>query len=194
MKISTLLIYATMIIYANESFAHERKDWKTLQDLSKGSLKNIIINQEGPKIPELELLSIDSVSKIINSSPGEVTLINFWATWCVPCREEMPSLNKLIKSIDTENFSLVVIAAGRNSDKAIKKFFSEHNLDNLKSYKDPQGKVSSSINVFGLPTTIIIDQHQNELARFLGSTDWNSQEVIEFINAILRHDHPLYAE
>ena len=146
-------------------------------------------------IPNIKIRLLDGTSTTLHELTEDGPLmIDFWATWCVPCREEMPSLNKLIKSIDTENFSLVVIAAGRNSDKAIKKFFSEHNLDNLKSYKDPQGKVSSSINVFGLPTTIIIDQHQNELARFLGSTDWNSQEVIEFINAILRHDHPLYAE
>ena len=189
MKISTILIYATIIIYANASFTHERKDWKTLHDLSKGSLKSIIINREAPKLPELELFSIENISKTINLSTKKVTLINFWATWCVPCREEMPSLNKLIKSIGSENFSIIAIAAGRNSDKAIKKFFSEHKLNNLKNYKDPKGKVSSSINVLGLPTTIIIDQHQNEISRFLGNTDWNSQEAIDFINAILNHDH-----
>ena len=189
MKISTLLIYATMIIYANESFAHERKDWKTLQDLSKGSLKNIIINEEAPTIMELELLTVDGVSKTINSLSNKVTLINFWATWCAPCREEMPSLNKLVKSIDSEHFSIIVIATGRNSDKAIKKFFSEHKLNNLKNFKDPKGKISSSINILGLPTTIIIDQHKNELARYLGSTDWDSQEAIDFINSIHLHDH-----
>ena len=189
MKISTMLIYATMIIYANESFTHERKDWETLKDLSKGSLKNIIINEEAPTIIELELLTVDGVSKTINSLSNKVTLINFWATWCAPCREEMPSLNKLVKSIDSEHFSIIVIATGRNSDKAIKKFFSEHKLNNLKNFKDPKGKISSSINILGLPTTIIIDQHKNELARFLGSTDWNSQEAIDFINSILLHDH-----
>ena len=162
-----------MIIYANESFTHERKDWETLQELSKGSLNSIIINQDASTIPQLELLSIDNIPKTINLSRKKVTLINFWATWCVPCREEMPSLNNLIESINSEHFSIIVIAAGRNSDKAIKKFFYEHKLNNLNNYKDPKGKVSSSINVLGLPTTIIIDQHQNELARLLGSTNWN---------------------
>ena len=97
--------------------------------------------------------------------------------------------NKLVKSVDSKNFSIIVIATGRNSNKAIKKFFSEHKLNNLKNFKDPKGKVSSNINVLGLPTTIIIDQHKNELARFLGSTDWNSPEAIDFINSILLHDH-----
>ena len=189
MKISTILIYATMIIYANGSFTHERKDWKTLQNLSKGSLKSIIINQKPSKIPDLELSSINNISETINLSNRKVTLINFWATWCVPCREEMPSLNKLIESVNSENFSIIVIAAGRNSNEAIEKFFSEYKLNNLKSYKDPKGKVASGTNVLGLPTTIIIDQHQKELARFLGSTNWNSQEAIDFINTILNHDH-----
>ena len=82
---------------------------------------------------------------------------------------------------------MVVIAAGRNSDKAIQDFFLNHKLDELESYKDPKGKVSSTLNVFGLPTTIIVDQHSKELARLTGGTDWNSSEAISFIKKILNH-------
>ena len=73
--------------------------------------------------------------------------------------------------------------------RSINKFFSDHKLMNLESYKDPKGKISSQMSVFGLPTTIIIDQHSNELARLIGGTDWNSEESIKFVNKILEHKH-----
>ena len=189
MKISTILIYATFWFYANASFCHDRDDLKDLQSQLQGNIKHIIINKEVIKVPEIDLLTAENASTIINFLPNQVTLVNFWATWCAPCREEMPSLDKLSKSVGSDNFRVIVVAAGRNSDETINKFFSEHKLINLESYKDPKGKISSQMSVFGLPTTIIIDQHSNELARLIGGTDWNSEESIKFVNKILDHKH-----
>ena len=188
MKISTFLIYATLVFYANLSFSHERKDFGVLQDHITGSLKNIIIHKNTMKLPEINLTTVENVPKIINFQQKKVTLINFWATWCAPCREEMPSLNELVKSVDSKHFSVMVIAAGRNSDTAIQNFFLNHKLVNLESYKDSKGKTSSKLNVLGLPTTIIVDQHSKELARLIGGADWNSPEAISFIKRILEHE------
>ena len=187
MKISTFLIYATFIVYANPSFSHERDDLETLQKYANENLKPLIIHQKPKKILKFNLLSGTNVTKAVNLDNQKVTLVNFWATWCVPCREEMPSLNNLAKNLGSKDFSIMVIAAGRNSDNEIKKFFLTHNLDNLKSFKDPKGKVSSKMSVFGLPTTIIVDQHSNEIARLTGSMNWDSEEVITFIQAIIEH-------
>ena len=189
MKICTILIYATLILCVNVSFSHEREDLKTIKQHLKGSLKNLIINENAVEVPGINLLTPNNISKQINLQGNKVTLINFWATWCAPCREEMPSLNRLIKSVDSKNFSIMAVAAGRNSDRAVSDFFAEHELLDLQSYKDPKGLFSSKMNVLGLPTTIIVDQHSNELARFFGSTDWNSTEAISFINTILDHSH-----
>ncbi|MDG2473699.1 MAG: redoxin domain-containing protein [Paracoccaceae bacterium] len=189
MKIFLILIYATLMLYANTSFSHERKDLETIKKHLRGSLKNILLNEEPTQVPSMDLVTLNNTSKPINFQQNKITLINFWATWCAPCREEMPSLNKLVKSVGSKDFSVIVVAAGRNSDDTIKDFFSKHDLINLKSYKDPKGKVSSNMNVLGLPTTIIVDQHSNELARLFGSTDWNSQEAIKFINTLLAHTH-----
>ena len=188
MKIPTFLIYATLVFYANLSFSHERKDLEVLQDHIRGSLKNIIIHKNAIEVPEINLTTVRNIPKIIRFQQKKVSLINFWATWCAPCREEMPSLNELVKSVDSKHFSVIVIAAGRNSDKAIQDFFSIHKLDKLESYKDPKGKMSSKLNVLGLPTTIIVDQHSKEVARLIGGTDWNSPEAISFIKRILAHE------
>ncbi len=189
MKVSTILIYATLILYANTSLSHERNDIEKLQEHVKGSLKNIIIKKETTKLQTIKLVDFDDVPQQIFFKPKKVTLINFWATWCAPCREEMPSLNKLVTSVGSDAFSVIAIAAGRNSKKVVNKFFLDHKLSNLKSFKDPKGKVASKLNVLGLPTTIIVDQHSNELARLIGDTNWNSKEAIDFINYIIEHDN-----
>lgn len=186
MKITEVLIYATLICYANISFSHEEEGPIILQQYRTGDLKNLIIHKVSKPVPKIELSRIGNTPKMVPLEPNKVTVINFWATWCAPCREEMPSLNELTKSIGAENFSILVIATGRNSDKSINNFFLKHELFNLDSYKDPKGKVASALGILGLPTTIIVDQHSNELARLTGGTNWNSQPAIELIKHLLR--------
>ena len=81
-----------------------------------------------------------------------------------------------------------MIASGRNSQNAIDAFFEQHKLDNLTSYKDPKGKVASKLSIMGLPTTIIVDQNSYELGRLVGSTDWDTNEVVTFIRKILANN------
>ena len=187
MKPFTILIYATLTIYANISLSHERKDFESLQDSLKGSLKNILMHEKTMFRPPITLQKLTSGDEVIEFGQGNVIIINFWATWCVPCREEMPSLNDLVTNVGSDNFSIIAIATGRNSQKSIKKFFEQYNLSNLRSFKDPRGAVASQMSVMGLPTTIIIDQHSNELGRLIGSTDWNSSEAIDFMKLVLKH-------
>ena len=181
------MVYATLLFYANGTFSHERQDLKALQELQVGSLKNIVIHNGPKEVVDKNVLTLNETEKQINFGKNKVTIINFWATWCAPCREEMPSLNRLASSVASDNFSVIAIAVGRNSNNSINNFFSRHNLTNLESYKDPRGKMSSSFSVLGLPTTLIIDQHSNEIARLLGSTEWDSNEAVAFIKKILEH-------
>ena len=186
LKITTVLIYATLFFYANVGFSHEAENPILLKKYITGSLKNLIIHKVPKPIPEMELIKVGGAPEIFKFRQNQVTVINFWATWCAPCREEMPSLNELTKSIGTDNFSVIVVAAGRNSDKSINEFFFTHKLSNLISYKDPRGKVASTLSILGLPTTIIVDQHSNEVARLIGGENWNSPQAIQMIKLLLR--------
>ena len=185
MKLAAILIYATLFLYANTSFSHDKEDALSLQEHFTGTLKNIVIHKIPKPITELELFKNKNTQEIVRIKQNHVTIINFWATWCAPCREEMPSLNALTESIGKENFSVIVVATGRNSDKSIDAFFNKHKLSNLLTYKDPLGKVSSKLSILGLPTTIIVDQHSNEIARLIGAADWNSGSAIKLINQML---------
>lgn len=185
MKLPTILIYATFCLYANLSLSHEQKDLYELEQYRYGEMKNLSITKTTKTIDDIEVFSSQTTKEIIPFGNNRVSLVNFWATWCGPCREEMPSLDKLSKSIDSKDFSIIIIAAGRNSESAIDKFFSKNNIYNLKSYRDPKGKVTAGFGVFGLPTTIIVDQHAKEIARLVGGANWNSVEAIKIINVIL---------
>ena len=106
---------------------------------------------------------------------GKVVLLNFWATWCAPCREEMPALNALQKELGGEDFQVVTIASGRNPQPAIDKFFAEAEIDALPVLLDPRQKLAREFGVLAMPATILIDRNGVEVARLMGPADWASE-------------------
>ena len=185
MKITTILIYATFLIYANLSFAKDENHSKKYSQYLYGAMKNLIIHDTKKQVSDITALLSDSPdnAKLINKR--EVVIINFWATWCPPCLEEMPSLNKLVNKINSEDFSVIIIASGRQSEKKIATFLEDNKLSNLKSYRDPKGEAASELGIIGLPTSIIIDQQSNEIGRLIGGANWNSPPAIKLIRSIL---------
>lgn len=116
---------------------------------------------------------------------GRVMLVNFWATWCAPCRKEMPMLAELQTEFGGEHFEVLTIATGRNSAKGIVKFFDEIGVDNLPRHQDPKQQVAAQMGVFGLPITVILDAEGREIARLRGDADWASDSAKAVIRALL---------
>ena len=106
---------------------------------------------------------------------GKVVLLNFWATWCAPCREEMPSLDALQAELGGEDFQVVAIAAGHNPPPAITKFLTEAGIRNLPVLLDPRQGLAREMGVLGMPVTVLIDRDGNEIARLIGGADWASE-------------------
>jgi thiol-disulfide isomerase/thioredoxin len=104
-----------------------------------------------------------------------VVLLNFWATWCAPCREEMPSLDALQAELGGDDFQVVAIAAGHNPAPAIEKFLTEAKITNLPVLLDPRQGLARGMGVMGMPVTILIDRDGNEIARLIGGADWASE-------------------
>ncbi|MEM9637630.1 MAG: TlpA disulfide reductase family protein, partial [Pseudomonadota bacterium] len=112
-------------------------------------------------------------------------LLNFWATWCAPCRKEMPQLSELQADFGGETFEVVTIATGRNSPEGIKKFFAEIGVDNLPRHQDPRQSLASQMGIFGLPITVLIDPEGREIARLRGDADWSSDSAKAVIAAVI---------
>jgi thiol-disulfide isomerase/thioredoxin len=112
-------------------------------------------------------------------------VLNFWATWCAPCRKEMPALDALQAALGDRGLEVVAIATGRNAPAAITRFFDETGVANLHPYTDPGMELARDMAVFGLPVTVILDREGREIARLTGEADWNGPAARAVLEGLL---------
>ena len=116
---------------------------------------------------------------------GKYTLVNFWATWCAPCREEMPQLAALQDAFGGDRFEVVTIATGRNAVPAMEAFFEEIGVTTLPLHRDPGQDLARDFGVLGLPVTVILDPSGQEIARLQGEADWAEPEARTLIATLI---------
>ncbi|MFG6080688.1 TlpA disulfide reductase family protein [Paracoccus litorisediminis] len=165
----SLVLYTALLIGANPAFGGEI-DWQAAHD---GGLAKLAQTDATP-VPETTFTDPDGGTHSLKDYRGKVVLLNFWATWCAPCREEMPSLDALQAELGGEDFQVVAIAAGHNPPPAIKKFLTEAKVENLPVLLDPRQTLAREMGVMGMPVTVLIDRDGNEIARLIGGADWSS--------------------
>jgi thiol-disulfide isomerase/thioredoxin len=117
---------------------------------------------------------------------GKVILLNFWATWCEPCKQEMPSLLRLEQRLGGPDFAVVAVSGDRNGKAAVEPYAAEHGLSGLTFLYDPALAAARRLGVTGLPTTLLIGRDGRELGRAEGALDWESSAIAEAIAAKLR--------
>ncbi|TEA79258.1 TlpA family protein disulfide reductase [Allopusillimonas ginsengisoli] len=115
---------------------------------------------------------------------GKVVLLNIWATWCPPCREEMPSLDRLNDKRGGENFEVVALSIDRDT-ALVKPFYEEFGIQALRGYFDPSAQIPNALRAPGVPTTLLIDQEGREIGRAMGPAAWDSAQVEALIDAAL---------
>jgi thiol-disulfide isomerase/thioredoxin len=144
-------------------------------------IKNLIINKELKTYENITFL--DANEKIINLSEfrGKLVLLNFWATWCAPCKEEMPSLDGLKLTPDLSNIEIFPINIGKDSFKKSDQFFKDLDIKNLNIYFDNPKTLAKDLSLRGVPTTILFNKKGEEFARVIGSIDFLDTEFIEWI-------------
>ncbi|MDE3027167.1 MAG: TlpA family protein disulfide reductase [Paracoccaceae bacterium] len=116
---------------------------------------------------------------------GKVVLLNVWATWCIPCREEMPTLDALEAQLGGKDFQVVALSIDKAGFPAIKKFFTEYKIAHLNPYLAESLRVAAAFAVYGLPTTILIDRNGRELGRTVGPEKWDSSDSVAFFQSII---------
>lgn len=121
----------------------------------------------------------------LNDYKGKVVLVNFWATWCAPCVEEMPSLSQLKNASKGRDVDIIPISLDYKGVPAVQKFYKQQGIENLEAYIDEKNVAFKSLGLRALPTTLIIDRSGHEVARVYGSIDWNSRAVKDYIFSIV---------
>jgi thiol-disulfide isomerase/thioredoxin len=117
---------------------------------------------------------------------GRPVLLNIWATWCVPCRKEMPALDRLQTMIGESELVVLPLSIDRQGLPVVKQFYQELGLKSLGIYVDQLGKASSALNAVGVPTTLLVDRDGREIGRKIGPAEWDSPETIALIREHLR--------
>lgn len=115
---------------------------------------------------------------------GKVAVVNFWATWCPPCRKEMPSLDRLNAAIAGEEYEVAAIALDRSGVGKIEEFFVDKEIENLTIYRDPTMRLGAEAGVLGMPITIILDREGREIARLTGEAAWDAPETLDILSRI----------
>ena len=116
---------------------------------------------------------------------GEVVVLNLWATWCAPCRHEMPSLDRLQARFGGNGLEVIALSLDRGDIAKVREFYDELGIASLAIYHDPQGRAGRDLGAPGLPTTIVIDRSGQEVGRLLGPAEWDSEEAIAVIEALV---------
>jgi thiol-disulfide isomerase/thioredoxin len=143
-------------------------------------VKPVAVGSVAPDFKAIDLATGDSVS-LHERYRGKVTLINIWATWCAPCRREMPSLDRLQATLGEDGLTVIALSLDRGDVAKVRAFFEELQIANLAIYQDPQARAGRALGAPGLPTTIVIDRTGQEVGRLLGPAEWDSEEALALL-------------
>ena len=144
-------------------------------------LKNLVVH----KIPKIydNVIFLDDADEEINiqNLDSKLIILNFWATWCEPCKEEMPSLNRLQANQKLKNLKIYPINIGKENLNKVKSFFTELDINNLEPYFDNPSTLAKTFSLRGLPTTILLNSKGEEFARIIGSINFDDENFINWL-------------
>lgn len=158
----------------------------SLKSLATGPLAGFLVHEPRKDIGAFTFKDASGTDRSLADFKGRVVLLNLWATWCAPCRKEMPDLAKLQKELGGPGFEVVALSLDRKGAEASSAFLKETGADNLALYTDTESKALAAVNALGLPATILIDKDGKEAGRLLGPANWASDEAKAMIRELMK--------
>jgi thiol-disulfide isomerase/thioredoxin len=136
-------------------------------------------------LPPLSFVNGEGQAMTLSDLHGRIVLFNVWATWCVPCRKEMPALDRLQAKMERSDFQVVPLSIDHRGRDAVERFYRELGLKSLGIYLDQSGNAAYAINAIGMPTTLLIDREGRELGRVIGAAEWDGSEMVSLTKGYL---------
>jgi len=165
------LVFFIYLISSSGSYSIERPD-----------IKNLIIHNEKKKIEKAEFFNSKNKKVNLNDYKSNIVIINFWATWCAPCKEEMPHLNQLKSKSTFKDIEIIPINIADEELKKSKEFFEELNINNLEIFYGSSLELAKEFKLRGIPTTIFIDKEGYEFARIIGFIDFENKSFLDWLS------------
>ena len=156
-----------------------RKGW------GQGQMAAFVLHSEPRPLPEVKFQDGAGRERTLADWHGKVVLLNLWATWCLPCRKEMPALDRLQQELASEAFQVVAVSVDRSGIAGARKFLAEAKVERLSLYADQSARMASTLNAAGLPATLLIDREGREIGRLLGPAEWDGEDAKRLIKSAL---------
>jgi len=140
----------------------------------------------GREAPEFRFTLPDGTPRTLADYAGQGIVLNFWATWCAPCIAEMPALAKLAELVRNDKVAVLPLSSDRGGAPAVERFYREKGIEGLPVLLDPRGEAARAFGARGIPTTVLIDAHGRERARFEGAADWAEADAVAAVRELAR--------
>ncbi|MGD9671034.1 MAG: TlpA family protein disulfide reductase [Hyphomicrobiaceae bacterium] len=151
-----------------------------------GKVAAFVYKTDPEPVPGFPFFDAAQQTTTIGAFKGKVVLLNLWATWCSPCREEMPALDRLQKELGSEKFEVVAVSVDKNGFDKARDFLKGIDIKSLAFYADPSARAASHVKAIGMPATLLVDAEGRELGRLMGPAEWDSPDAKRLIEAALR--------
>ena len=178
LRLLVIGLYTALCLTANTALAGP-----AAEALRDGDMKKLMFSAEAVDVPVVVLVDGEGADLALSDWQGKWVVLNFWATWCAPCRHEMPSLDRLQAAMP--QIAVLPVATGRNSVEAIAKFYGEAGVTSLPVLRDPKSELARSMGVLGLPVTVILNPEGREVARLIGDAEWDSASALAVLGALV---------
>ena len=146
---------------------------------------SIPLLDEPRAVEEFVFADAEGNARSLNDFKGKVVLLNLWATWCVPCRTEMPALDRLEGQLGSDKFSVLALSLDRNGEKAVRAFYEKVGINSLPIMVDQANFSARTFHIFGLPSTFLLDTEGREIGRFIGPAEWDHPEMVAFLEGVI---------
>ena len=160
---------------------------KKIAPLATGEVAALTMATKPLQMPDLQFVDGDGQPKKLSDWRGRTVLLNLWATWCVPCRKEMPALDNLEGKLGSDKFAVVAVNIDTRDSEKPKAFLKEGNLTRLGNFSNSKAKVFQDLKsnglALGMPTSVLVDGQGCEIANIAGPAEWDSEDAVKLINA-----------
>jgi thiol-disulfide isomerase/thioredoxin len=138
------------------------------------------------ELPDIHFTLADGATRRLADYAGQGIVLNFWATWCVPCVAEMPALAKLAELVEGSKVAVLPLSSDRGGAGAVERFYREKGIEGLPVLLDPRGEAARAFGARGIPTTVLIDAHGRERGRIEGAAEWADADAVAAVRELAR--------
>jgi len=180
------VVLASALLFAAPLGGMAAQSLKDLDTRADGSrVLNMVVHEAARAVPAFKFVDVAGNDISTEKFRGKFVALHFWATWCMPCRAELPTVDALQAALGGENFTFVPLSVDRNGAKLVQQYYTDNGIAHLPLYFDDGMVAARALRVNGIPYTILLNRDGQEIARILGDRDWSTPDATALMRRLI---------